>query len=1155
VLLDDAPVASRFVRREQMNSAAAQTYQSQIETRQRRVLDELTARKVPVTGSVSMLLNAIFVTAPASRVQEILAIPGVAAVRPMRRYQANLNRATTLMNAPAAWAKLGGQGNAGQGIKIAIIDSGIDQAHPAFQDASLPMPSGFPKCSGFSSTPGSTTPSTDDCKAFTNTKVIVARSYVPNIALANVIDPAHPEAQSQPDDYTPRDRLGHGTGVASAAAANPATGTVTITGMAPKAYLGNYKIAGTPGVNEGPGDDILIMAVQDALKDGMDIASLSWGSLALTGAVDTGAACGIPAGQPCDPLAYAYENAAKAGLVITVAAGNSGTDGLTYPYFNSISSPASAPSVIGVGATTNSHVLTPAVSANDPSAPANVKGLHAELSDSFFNVTAQFGATSAPLVDVTQLGDDGLACNPLPAYKVLADGTVLSLYNAFALIKRGTCFFDTKALNAQAVGAIGVVFYMADANPPFQFTAPDFVGPAVMISQADGLALKDYVDSHPNALTTIDTAGVEMNLDTFNQLEQIDPPVAANQLASYSSFGPTPDGAIKPDLVATGGLDGSALFSSGVAFPSSGLYLAAQSFDPNGELYSVNGYAAADGTSFAAPIAAGAAALVKQAHPNYTPAEIKSALVNAAAQDTTTDTGVTGNIQTVNAQWLGAGRLDAGAAVNASVLVQPATISFGFVTSLAQAVTRTLSVTNRNSGSITLSVTVTQTPAVAGVTIAADQTSLTLAAGASANLKITLSGTAPAAGSYTGAVSLQASGVSARLPYLFIVPSGTANNIVPMALTGTIQGIPGQGGSFVAVQVIDPYGAPVTNTPVAFSANRGLTFHSVSGEPACSPDKSSAVSCATDNYGIAYAEVILGPSTGNASITARVAGNTFTCSSQESQLCAFILPQPAITPGQVLNNASFVVGDPVAPGSIIAIKGSNLMEAGLLVNTSAGYDQATTPALPLVLDAVNVSFDVPSLRISVPAPIVAVSPSQINVQVPWELKGQPAALVKVIVDEQFGPAIYSNVVTASMADYTPAFFLNSGNVADAIDLSGHVIGSSNPAIRGKIIQLFANGLGPVTNQPASGFPASGDSSKVSRTTTPCVVTIGGQAISQDQVLYCGLAPGTAGEYQINVTVPTNIGTGNQPITVSIGGKTSPTQTVDTTPQTIVLPVQ
>ena len=369
LLLDDPPVAARFQGRAVMETAAAVSYRAQIEARQQNVIRELRSRNIQVTGSVSELLNAVFVTAPAGRISEMLSIPGVAAVRPMRRYKANLNKAIQLMNAPTAWNTVGGQSNAGKGMKIAILDSGIDQAHPAFQDSSLSVPSGFPICSGFSGA----------CSAYTNNKVIVARSYVQQLAGfgSNGSVPPDP-ASSQPDDYTPRDRLGHGTAVASAAAANQNTGTVTFTGMAPKAYLGNYKIVGSPGVNDSPTDDVIIQAINDALKDGMDVASLSFGSQALTGALDTGAACGIAAGQPCDPVAAAFEAAAQAGLVIAVAAGNSGSDAANfynenYPGFNTISSPASAPSVIGVGATTNSHALTPSVSVNASSAPSNLK--------------------------------------------------------------------------------------------------------------------------------------------------------------------------------------------------------------------------------------------------------------------------------------------------------------------------------------------------------------------------------------------------------------------------------------------------------------------------------------------------------------------------------------------------------------------------------------------------------------------------------------------------------------------------------------------------------------------------------------------------------------------------------------------------------------
>jgi minor extracellular serine protease Vpr len=183
-----------------------------------------------------------------------------------------------------------------------------------------------------------------------------------------------------------------------------------------------------------------------------------------------------------------------------------------------------------------------------------------------------------------------------------------------------------------------------------------------------------------------------------------------------------------------------------------------------------------------------------------------------------------------------------------------------------------------------------------------------------------------------------------------------------------------------------------------------------------------------------------------------------------------------------------------------------------------------------------VSFDVPSAGISVPGHLTFGSSGQVNVQVPWELQGQSSVKVKVSTDDGF---FLGNVVDVPLAPATPAFFLGAGGIVAAEDAqTGAIILPTNKAKPGEILALYANGLGPVTNQPASGAPALGGQNLAQTMTLP-TVTIGGQ---QAQVLFSGLAPGFPGLYQINVTVPAGL-TGNQPITVAIGGVTSPAATL------------
>src|SRR3984957_7579922 len=1025
LLLDDPPVSQFYPTRESMLSPVAGTYRAQIRAKHAALRSEIAARGFIVTGEVDTLLNAIFVAAPPERAAELASIPGVSGVLPLRYYKLRLNRAVTLVDASGAWNALGGVGNAGLGVKVAILDTGIDQTHPAFQDSSLLAPSGFPICSG------------SDC-AFPQNKVIVARSYVSMLAAGS--SASNPAADSRPDDISPRDHTGHGTAVASVVAGNTNNGLVTITGMAPRAFLGNYRIFGSPGVNDTTSDDVIITAAEQAMNDGMDIISLSLGAPALTGPLDTGSICGESTGTPCDPLASALESAAKAGMIIVVAAGNNGEDGANYPSFNTIASPGDAPSVIAAGASTNSHAFTETVSV-----PGTSQNYAAYLGDG----TTPSAALTAPAIDVATLGGGALACSALPAN---------SLSGAIALIERGTCTFLLTFQNAVAAGAVGVIFYMADSSTAI---SPGGLGgtpqPAVMISNADGGTLRSYLDANPSQNVTINPTEVEQLLTVYNQL------------ASFSSQGPvTGTSALKPDLVAVG----------------TNMYMAAESYDPLGEVYGANGYTVASGTRFATPLVTGAAALGKQNHPNWTAAQVKRALVNTATQDVSQDDSA----NAVTAHSLGAGKLDAGAAVAATMTANPATISFGALTRLSAA--QQIILTNNSSVSVSLAVSNDNSHGASGVAMTFSQPSLTLAPGASPTLTVTLSGSLPPAGSYSGAVAITGQNVSMRVPYLYMVASGVPANIIPI-YGNNYDGTVGD-TTYAFFKLVDGSGLPVSSSRITFTTSANIV----------------GADSVTDSYGVGGAEFSLGSSPGTYTITAISGGQKF--------------PPPA--PARALPALSGISNAPdpasaVAPGSYISIFGSALSE---VTNSSS------TARLPLAINSVIVSFDVPSAGISVPGHLTYVSPSQVNVQVPWELAGHSSAQVKVAINYSYG-----NVVTLPLANFAPAFFEISTGVVAALDTNYKTIGTSNPAVRGETIALYANGLGPVTNTPASGDPAS--STALSRTTQIPTVTIGGAAAP---VSFSGLAPGFAGLYQINVTVPSIIGAGQQPIVVSIGGQAS-----------------
>ncbi len=484
----------------------AEAYRAQIRTQQAAARGAIEQAGGRILGTLENLRNALFVEIPAAQAAQLGGLPNVRRVHPVRLFHLTLDHALPLHHVPSAWAQVG-FGNAGAGSKIAFIDTGIEIAHPGFADAGFTAPSGFPMAD------------TSGDLALANNKVIVARSYA---GFFTALDP----------DPTVRDHVGHGTATAMAAAGVTNTGPLTtITGVAPQAYIGVYKVFGTPGVNDGAPEDAILSAMEDAVNDGMDVMNLSLGDT-IAGDLDF------------DPLVQAVEVASGLGVIVVVSAGNGG------PNPGTMGTPATAPHAIAVGA-----------SANDRAFMASVQtpgGAIAALPGAGPN---SFSPIGGPLVDLSTLDGNGLACNGLPAN---------SLSNSVALIFRGLCTFETKLDNAQAAGALAAVVYdnIPDESPVLMGVGAASL-PAVMVANQDGLNLRQQ--AFGGATATLQ----------FYAPAYINP----QSLAAFSSAGPNVNYSIKPDLVAVG----------------ENFYTAAQTADSDGELYDPSGYIITQGTSFSAP--------------------------------------------------------------------------------------------------------------------------------------------------------------------------------------------------------------------------------------------------------------------------------------------------------------------------------------------------------------------------------------------------------------------------------------------------------------------------------------------------------------------------------------------------------------------------
>lgn len=630
----------------------------------------------------------------------------------------------------------------GNGVIIGIIDSGIAPGHPALLDTrEADMPrlcrSSWAKtsllgrwlCRRFeklSDTLAFEEPEgwLGECEVgqqFTasdcNNKLIGARWFIDGAADSGPID----------DDefHSPRDADGHGTHTATTAAGNRTSASIfgttlgDIEGIAPGARIAVYKACWLrPGGSRAScNTSDLANAIDMAIADGVDIINYSVGSSMR---------------KVTAPDDIALLAAAKAGIVSVVAAGNEG------PGLATIGSPAGAPWVITAAASTRDGESS--VEAMQVSAPPSIANKYASK-EALFSPPLQ---DRDPIEGRLVLVDDGDDTLPGGAAGVLSDGCQPLLNGAevsgnIALLQRSGCLFTDMVRNAEDAGAIAALVYNLAGDPIVMHGESGLVDiPALMIGQADGNLMLAELDAGNDVIVVLEKSFLLTTADT------------GNVMASFSSRGPGPVADIfKPDVSAPG-VNILAGFTPDTANATRG-----------------ENFAFLSGTSMSTPHVAGVAALLLEAHPDWSPAAVKSALMTTARQDLQ----ISGNMTAANPFDFGAGHIvpnnafdpglvyevsddeydafacgTASPAVSAARCEALASAGLSFfardvnqpsisISRLANQQVVRRRVTNVTDAAESYSVSVTAPP---GIRVAVNPPSISVAAGASASFDVTL---------------------------------------------------------------------------------------------------------------------------------------------------------------------------------------------------------------------------------------------------------------------------------------------------------------------------------------------------------------------------------------------------------------------------------
>ena len=521
VVMEAEPLAEKYTSISQMTISEKET----LINAQNTVIEQiektvLKGADLNVRYQFTYLTNAFSIQTEMKNLQKIAQLKGVKSVYIMPVYNAiptdeavaapNTSSAAGFTGVADVWNELG---YTGQGMKIAIVDTGLDLDHPSF--AAAPE--------GASMTQQNIAEVLDDLNAHARKPKMTATDLYHSEKVPYAFNYCDNNLSA---DHSNDQQGDHGTHVAGIAAANVTEGT-TVTGMAPDAQILVMKVFGKAG---GAYTDDIVAAVEDAMTLGADVVNLSLGS-----------AAGFSSENP--EIDMIYERLNSQDIIATISAGNEDVSSDMNMWGTNLNRTQNPD---------NATIGSPGIYAN---ATTIASADNAKLPVHYFTLAdgTQIGYNDPATYHDSYFLMHNFLAEMEPEYVIIDGlGNVEDFYDEegnslvegkVAVIKRGSLAFGEKAYNAQNAGAIGAIIWNNAPGDVYSFGMDllyenDYPYICVsLISLEDG---QKMADAEVKTLTTCD------------ELIEV-PNATAGQMSSFSSWGVAPNLSLEPDITGIGG--------------------------------------------------------------------------------------------------------------------------------------------------------------------------------------------------------------------------------------------------------------------------------------------------------------------------------------------------------------------------------------------------------------------------------------------------------------------------------------------------------------------------------------------------------------------------------------------------------------------------